>query len=344
VVAERLADLTTLRVGGPAREVVSADSEEALVSVVRDLDAAGAPLLVIGGGSNVVCSDAGFDGTVMLVRTRGVTRIDEDHGVSVSVQAGEPWDELVAWSVSEGLAGLEAMSGIPGLVGATPIQNVGAYGQDVASVLSSVALLDRDSGSITHLTAGECGFGYRSSRFKREPERWVVLSATFMLRADGMSVVRYGELARFLGVTEGALVPASSVREAVLALRRSKGMVLDPDDHDTWSVGSFFVNPIVDVSVAETFPAACPRYPAVDGVKLSAAWLIESAGIERGWGVRADARARVSTKHVLALTNRGGASASDVLELAAAIRSRVLGVHGITLTVEPQLVGCSMPG
>jgi UDP-N-acetylmuramate dehydrogenase len=335
-----LSDCTTLRVGGAASRVAVAASESELMAAVREADHAGEAVLVLGGGSNMVCADAGFDGTVVRIATQGVTRIDDREGVAmVSVQAGEPWDDFVAWTLAEGLSGVEALSGIPGLVGATPMQNVGAYGQEVADVVATVVALDRATGQVEHLTAAECQFRYRMSRFKAEPERWVILAVTFALPVGSESVVRYAELASHLGVAVGDAVPAEDVRTGVLELRRTKGMVLDPADHDTWSVGSFFTNPIVSAEVADAFASECPRYPADSGVKLSAAWLIESSGIGRGWGVREDARARVSTKHVLALTNRGGATAADVLELAYAIRDRVKATHGIPLQIEPQLVG-----
>jgi UDP-N-acetylmuramate dehydrogenase len=341
-VTQRLADLTTLRVGGEVSNSVVAASEVALIDAVSAADAAGTPVLLLGAGSNVVCSDDGFDGLLVRVATRGIARIDDDQGAVVSVQAGEPWDELVAWSVAEGLTGLEALSGIPGLVGATPVQNVGAYGQEVSSLIASVVAFDRSVGSVVHLECGDCGFAYRDSRFKHEPDRWVILEVTFALEVNAPSVVRYEELARVLGVSVGESAPAADVRSAVLQLRRAKGMVLDPSDHDTWSVGSFFTNPIVSSGTASRFPLECPRYTAENGVKLSAAWLIESAGITRRWAVTSSAPARVSGKHVLALTNRGDATAADVLELARAIRERVRDVHAITLEIEPRLVGYAL--
>jgi UDP-N-acetylmuramate dehydrogenase len=286
----------------------------------------------------VVCSDAGFAGQVLHIASTGIVRMDEPDGVFVMAAAGESWDDLVAWSVAEGLAGIEAMSGIPGLVGATPIQNVGAYGQDISSVCGDVVALDRHSGQIVHLSPAQLQFGYRTSALKREPDRYVITSVTLILQSSTTSPVTYHQLADVLGVSIGDVAPTPEIREAVLALRRAKGMVLDPADHDSWSVGSFFTNPIVvdDAAVDN----ACPRYPADKGIKLSAAWLMESAGIEKGWGLTP--AARVSTKHVLALTNRGDATTADVLELARAIRDRVQRVHGITLEVEPRLIGCSL--
>ena len=333
-----LAELTTLRVGGPARTMVVADTEDAVTGAVRESDAAGDTLLVIGAGSNLVCGDAPFDGTVLQIANRGIVRTDDDHGTSISVQAGEPWDDLVAWTLDEGLTGLEALSGIPGLVGATPVQNVGAYGQETSNVLTRVVAWDRVAHEVVHLANQDCSFDYRSSAFKRQPDRWIILDVTFRLEEGALSAVRYAELADRLGVDVGAHVPPADVRAAVLELRRTKGMVLDPADHDTWSVGSFFMNPIVDPG--SEVPAQCPRYPAANGVKVSAAWLMSAAGIERGWGL--NDRAAISTKHVLALTNRGGASAVDIIELATAVRDRVQQVHGITLQVEPRMIGCGL--
>jgi UDP-N-acetylmuramate dehydrogenase len=336
--AARLADLTTLRVGGPIGDVHELSSESDIVDAVRTADAAGESILILGGGSNVVCGDNGFAGQVLHIASRGIVRMAEPDGVFVMAAAGESWDELVAWSVAEGLAGIEAMAGIPGLVGATPLQNVGAYGQDISEVCGDVVVLDRTTGGIAHLSPAQLQFGYRTSALKRAPDRYVVLSVTLILRESLTSPVRYQQVADALGVSVGDEAATSDIRDAVLALRRAKGMVLDPTDHDSWSVGSFFTNPIVDDDAA--IDASCPRYPAAHGVKLSAAWLMESAGIERGWGLTS--AATISTKHVLALTNRGGATAADVLALAGAIRERVQRVHGITLEVEPRLIGCAL--
>ena len=337
-----LAELTTLRVGGPATHTTVAETEADLIAAVRAADDAGRAVTVLGGGSNVVCTDGELASELILIRTRGRTLIDANGMTQVSVQAGEPWDAVVAWTLEQGLTGLEALSGIPGLTGATPIQNVGAYGREIAEVLDSVAVLDRRTGAIGHLAAAECDFGYRMSRFKGEPDRWVILEVTMTLAPDAPAPVRYDELARALGVEVGDAVPARQVRTAVLALRSAKGMVLDDADHDTWSVGSFFTNPIVSAAIADGFASDCPRYPAQAGVKLSAAWLLESAGVHRGWGL--NDRATLSTKHVLAITNRGAATAADILALAAEIRGRVHEVHGITLEVEPRLLGCELPG
>ena len=339
---EVLADHTTLRVGGPARRMVTAETEAELVETVRDLDAAGEPLLILGGGSNVLIGDAGFDGTVVEIATRGMA---EDtaacSGAVITVAAGEEWDPLVQLAIESGWSGLEAMSGIPGLAGATPIQNVGAYGAEVSELISTVRTLDRSTGQLKTFFPIECGFGYRTSRFKSNPGRFVVLSVTFQLRLGSMSQpIRYPELARVVGVEVGQRAPAADVREAVLALRSAKGMVLVEDDHDTWSVGSFFTNPIVTPATALELPAAAPRFTQADGmIKTSAAWLIEQAGFARGYGY---GPAQLSGKHTLALTNRGGATAADLLRLAREIRAGVQTKFGVELVPEPVLVGCAL--
>ena len=337
-----LADHTTIGVGGPADRWFVATSQDALVGAIGSLDAAGTPILILGGGSNLLVADAGFRGTVVQVAVRGVEIEESESGIDLTVAAGESWDALVALTVASGWTGLEALSGIPGLVGATPVQNVGAYGQEVGQAVTSVRVLDRQDGSIGVLTHDECRFGYRTSRFKDEPGRHVVLAVTMHLSPIGSGVVAYAELARALGVEVGDSAPIAEIREAVLGLRGTKGMVLDPKDSDTRSLGSFFVNPIVDEAIAAAIDPACPRYPAVTGVKLSAAWLIEHAGIGKGWRIEAQSPARVSTKHTLALTNTGDASTLDVLNLARAIRSAVQTRFGITLEAEPRLVDCSL--
>ena len=335
-----LADLTTIGVGGRVREHLVVDDDAALVAAVADADAAGTPLLLIGGGSNLLCADDPFDGRVVQIATRGID-VTAGNGIAlIDVAAGEPWDELVAFVVDQGWSGIEAMSGVPGLVGATPIQNVGAYGQDVGQVVSHVTAFDRSSGHVTTLDRDELAFGYRTSMLKRDQDRFVVLSVAFAVPMRAESPVAYAEVARALGVQLGDTAPAAHIREAVLGLRAAKGMVLDAADADTRSAGSFFINPVVDDITAEAVDPACPRYPAATGTKLSAAWLIEHAGIECGWSLGTDAR--VSTKHTLALVNAGNASAADVLDLARAIRERVLAVHGIALDPEPRLVGCAL--
>ena len=340
---ERLAQFTTLRLGGPARRLVHATTAQELVGAVRDADRDAEPVLLIAGGSNLVVADGGFPGTVVRIETRGIDV--EDAGpetVRVTVQAGEPWDAFVARAVGEGWVGVEALSGVPGSAGATPIQNVGAYGQEVAETIVSVRCWDRVERQRVEITAADCGFGYRTSRFKRDPQRFVVLEVVFAFERRGVGApVRYAELARRLGVETGQRVPVADVRRAVLALRAGKGMGLDPDDHDTWSAGSFFTNPLLDPGQAGRLPDDAPRWPQPDGtVKTSAAWLIERAGFGKGYG---DGRAGVSGKHTLALTNRGAATTADLLELAGRIRAGVQDRFGIRLVNEPVLVGCELP-
>jgi UDP-N-acetylmuramate dehydrogenase len=338
--AVSLAELTTLRLGGPALDVVEPKTQDELAATVLDLDRAGRPLLVVGGGSNLVVSDDGFAGTVVLVGIRGVTRQVEGDYVVLTAAAGEPWDDLVALSVSEGLVGIEALAGIPGLAGATPIQNVGAYGQEVSEAISGVRVLDRKSGHLRTLDPAECGFGYRQSTL-RGSSRYVVLATSMrLLRGDRSGPVRYVELARALGVGVGGRAPTAEVRRAVLQLRRTKGMVLDASDPDTVSAGSFFTNPVLSAEDAARLPADAPRYPGPSGsVKISAAWLIEQAGFARG---HRNGRARISSKHTLALTNTGGATTGELLDLAREIRDTVAARFGIVLTPEPVLVGCSL--
>jgi UDP-N-acetylmuramate dehydrogenase len=338
----QLAPLTTLRLGGPAERLVEIESEEALVDAVREADAASTPLLLLAGGSNVVIADEGFDGLVLHVRTRGIERRSENGAVRLSVQAGEPWDALVADAVAGGLVGVECLAGIPGSVGATPIQNVGAYGQEVAETIASVRVLDRRSGEVRELAPGDCGFGYRTSAFKQRPGTWVVLAVDFALPRSGESApVRYGELARALGIDLGASAPAPAVRAAVLALRRGKGMVLDPGDPDSVSAGSFFTNPILaaaDFAALERRAGEHPpAFPESDGrVKTSAAWLVERAGFHRGYG---DGRAGISSKHTLALVNRGGATTAELVSLAREIAAGVQRAFGVRLVPEPVFVG-----
>jgi len=339
----RLADHTTLHLGGPAAEFVVAETEDVLVEAVSSADAAGTPVLVLGGGSNLVIADEGFEGRVVRVATRGVTVADASQcaGVSVSVAAGEPWDDLVAHAVAEGWVGIEALSGIPGLVGATPIQNVGAYGQEVSETIATVRVWDRVLRGIRTFANADCGFGYRHSRFKADPARHVVLSVELQLPTGDLGApVKYAELARTLGVEAGRRAPMGAVRETVLGLRRGKGMVLDPADHDTWSAGSFFTNPMLAPDAAEALPADAPRWPQADGtVKTSAAWLIDQAGFGKGYG---NERVSLSTKHPLALTNRGSATAADLVTLAREVRDGVEAKFGVRLVNEPVFVGCSL--
>lgn len=349
-----LADLTTLRVGGPAGRLVVAHDSDELLAAVQDVDARGERLLLVAGGSNLVVSDEGFDGTVVHVAVPpgggiAIGEGDACAGADLVVQAGAGWDALVALAVDRGLAGLEALSGIPGSVGATPVQNVGAYGAEVADTVATVQVWDRVEQRVRTLANRDCAFGYRDSLLKRAAtdgpdgmDRYVVLRVSFQLRlADVSAPVRYAELASRLGVAVGERAPLAAVREAVLLLRAGKGMVLDSADPDTWSVGSFFTNPMVAEDALPDALADAPRWPAGDGsVKLPAAWLIEHAGIGKGFGLPGPAA--VSGKHTLALTNRGGASAQDVVRLAREVRDAVHARFGVTLVPEPRLVGLTL--
>jgi UDP-N-acetylmuramate dehydrogenase len=342
-VPELLSDHTTLRLGGPARSWVRATTEAELVDAVRRADEAGEPVLVLAGGSNLVVADEGFDGTVVEVATTGVASdaTDDDPtcgGAVVTVAAGESWDDLVGMAVERGWIGVEALSGIPGSVGATPIQNVGAYGQEVSQTIASVRVWDRRLRGVRTFAAADCGFGYRTSRFKADPARHVVLEVTFQLRQGELGApVTYAELAAALGVDAGARAAMADVRRAVLDLRTRKGMVLDPADHDTWSAGSFFTNPVL---AADAVPDGAPSWPQPGGLaKISAAWLIEHAGFGKGYG---DGAIRLSSKHTLALTNRGGATTAELLALAREIRDGVERRFGIRLVNEPVLVGCAL--
>ena len=354
-----LAELTTLRVGGPAKRIEAPASEAELIALVRDCDAAGEPVLVLGGGSNLLVADAGFDGTA--IRTDGLRGVATEDvmacsGAFLRVAAGEPWDDFVASCVAQGFVGVEALSGIPGTVGSTPIQNVGAYGQEVSQTIARVRVWDRQLGQVKTLFGMDCGFGSRDSVFKRTPGRYLVRAVSSQLALGRRSTpVRSRELARRLGLGEAETAPLTDVREAVLALRRDKGMVLDAADHDTWSAGSFFTNPILTAEQADTLPPEAPRFPAVqqlfskggirpvadERVKTSAAWLIEHAGFGKGYGTPP---ATLSTKHTLALTNRGGATAADVVALAREIRDGVERAFGVRLVPEPVLVGLSLDG
>lgn len=353
-----LAPYTTLRLGGPAQQLVTATHPDEIVETVRTLDAAGAPVWILAGGSNVVIADQGVAGTAVLLRSAGiqirsggdVTGSFGDEDVPVTVQAGQPWDDVVTQAVTEGLCGIECLSGVPGSAGATPIQNVGAYGQEVAETVVSVRVFDRWSGTVTDLGPADCGFAYRTSVFKHS-ERFVVLAVTFRLRRSRWSApVRYAELARLLGIDIGERAPLGEVRGAVLALRAGKGMVLDPDDPDTYSVGSFFINPVLDATsyaavrerAIDAVGAAPAGWPgAAGGVKVSAAWLIERAGFGKGYH-GAHPGVAISTKHALALTNRGAGSTAALLALAREIRDGVAKLFDIELRPEPVLVNCSL--
>ena len=348
---EPIAPLTTMRVGGPAARLVVVETVDELVDAVREVDDADEPLLVVGGGSNLVVADAGFKGTVVKVATSGVHVDSQDRcgGANVTVAAGEDWDGLVARAVEEGWSGIEALSGIPGSTGATPVQNVGANGQEVSQTIARVRVWDRHDQQVRTMTSVDCRFSYRHSLFKAS-DRYVVLDVMFQLVPQTLSQpVRYADLATQLGVAVGERVPLAEAREAVLAQRRRRGMVLDAPDHDTWSCGSFFTNPMLsadafaalEARVAERLGADAPlppRYPGSDGsVKTSAAWLIERAGFGKGFGMPGPAA--VSTKHTLALTNRGGATAAEIVALARRVRDGVQDAFGVTLVNEPVLVG-----
>jgi UDP-N-acetylmuramate dehydrogenase len=327
-----LAPLTTLRLGGPAQRLVEARTEAEVIDAAPTAD------LILAGGSNVVIADDGVPGTVVRIATRGV----EQDGLTLTVAAGEDWDALVARCVDAGLQGFECLSGIPGSVGATPIQNVGAYGQEVSETVESVRVLDRETGRVEDMPAAACGFVYRGSVFKYHDRR-VVLSVTFRMReAPHSGPLRYAEVARALDVPVGGTAPLAEVREAVLALRRGKGMVIDPADPDSVSAGSFFTNPILERGAYEALqqraaPLQPPAWPEPDGrVKTSAAWLIEQTGFHRGYG---NGRAGISTKHTLALVNRGGATTAELMALAREIAAGVQDRFGVALHPEPVLVG-----
>lgn len=354
------AQLTTLAVGGPVAKVFTADSEASLIAAITEADRAGIPLVVLGGGSNIVAADEPFDGIVVCDGRREIRSADVSAcgGATVTASAGVNWDEFVQEAIARDWIGVEALSGIPGSVGATPVQNVGAYGQQVSDSIAQVRTFDRDSGKIRTLFFGDLKFGYRTSVLKesmqagqaggdpryRYTPRYVVLSVTFQFKLGSRGApIRYGELAARLGVAEGERVAMAAVREQVLAIRASKGMVLDPGDRDTFSAGSFFTNPIVDDAAAARLPEDAPAFRGPQGVKLSAAWLISHAGIDRGFALSdesgAPGAARVSTKHSLAITNAGGASQGDVLALAYFIRDRVWETFAVELIPEPLIMG-----
>jgi UDP-N-acetylmuramate dehydrogenase len=341
-----LAPLTTLRVGPVAPRVITCTTTEQVVTTLRQLDGEeSAPLLVLAGGSNLVIADTLTDLTVVRLAADSISL----EGNILRAEAGAVWDDVVMTAIAAGLGGLECLSGIPGSAGATPVQNVGAYGTEVADTITRVRLLDRGSGQVRWVPARELRFGYRSSVL-RHSDAAIVLEVEFALDASGRSApLRYGELVAALNAADGERADPAAVRNAVLTLRARKGMVLDATDHDTWSVGSFFTNPVVAPEVyrelansASGTGHAVPNYPAPDGVKLAAGWLVEHAGFGKGYPDDATARCRLSTKHALALTNRGGASAADVVGLARTVRDGVHDVFGITLTPEPVLVGCDL--
>jgi UDP-N-acetylmuramate dehydrogenase len=352
-----LGPLTTLRIGPVARRLITCVSTEQVIAVVRQLDTEthggeGHPVLLFAGGSNVVIAETLTGLTAVRLAADGIS-VD---GNLLRAEAGAVWDDVVAAAIGHGLGGLECLSGIPGSAGATPVQNVGAYGAEVSDTITRVRLLDRGTGAVRWVPGAELGFGYRTSVFKRvnttglETPR-VVLEVEFALDASGRSApLRYGELAAALNATPGECADPQAVRDAVLRLRAGKGMVLDPVDHDTWSVGSFFTNPVVAPDVYERLAGAVdgpvPHYPAPDGVKLAAGWLVERAGFGKGYPDPdpggPEAACRLSTKHALALTNRGGATSGDVMALARVVRDRVRDVFGVTLQPEPVLLGCAL--
>ncbi|MCS3491123.1 UDP-N-acetylmuramate dehydrogenase [Arthrobacter sp. JUb119] len=352
-----LKNLTTTHVGGPAQQLVTATSEAELAQAVAAADTAGHDVLLIGGGSNLVISDEGYPGVAVQIATRGLHLDEQPNGkVLLRAAAGENWDTTVEYSLAEGLSGLEALSGIPGCTGATPVQNVGAYGADISQTLAWVRAYDRQSNQVLKLDNSELGFAYRDSVIKRTSTngspRYVVLEVAFLLTRENESApIRYAELARRLGVEAGERADALEVRQTVLDLRRSKGMVFDARDADSHSTGSFFTNPIVESSVMGKLPENAPSYPAEQAgfLKLSAAWLIDQAGFGKGYGLEgtegfalAGGRASLSTKHTLAITNRGEATAQDIVAIARAVRAGVQQRFGIELVNEPLLIGLAL--
>jgi UDP-N-acetylmuramate dehydrogenase len=342
-----MAPLTTLELGGPAHFFVRAEDEATVAEALRWAQARGVPVFVLGGGSNLVVADAGFEGLVLQVAPPGLAFREEAGEVLVEAGAGQSWDALVAEAVGRNLAGVECLAGIPGFVGATPIQNVGAYGQEVSETIRRVRVLDRTSLAVTELSPDACGFGYRDSDFKREPDRHVVLGVTFALRPGGAPTIRYPELRQALS-GEPSL---AEVRATVLALRRRKSMVIDPADENRRSAGSFFMNPIVPAPEADRIAAHAvakglvsdaaqvPRFPAATGVKLAAGWLIEKAGIAKGFR---QGPVGISSRHALALVHHGGGRTQDLLALARLVRDTVAVRFGVRLVPEPTLVGVSL--
>lgn len=332
---EPLSRHTTLRVGGPASRFVVAETEAEIIATIRECDDASEQLFVLGGGSNVVVNDSGFDGTVLKLANLGLEYdASACAGASVTVGAGEIWDEFVAYAIERKWSGVEALSGIPGTVGASPVQNVGAYGQDVSQTIARVRAYDRIAQDVRTFHFDTCGFGYRTSVFKRVASRLVILDVQFQLRLGEQSMpITHAELARELGIEVGQRSTSAAVREAVLRLRGAKGMVLDATDHDTWSAGSFFVNPVVEPRMV---PDGATAWPQPDGnVKVSAAWLVDRCGIGKGFELGG---AATSTRHALAITNRGHATATDIKELANLIRARVRVAFSIDLEPEPTFV------
>jgi len=332
-----LSQYTSLRVGGPATKIVQVSTEAQIIAAIEE--AGETPILIMGGGTNVLIADKGFEGTVIRISNNSVqSEVDACSGATLTIGAGEDWDVFVQTTIASGFAGLETLSGIPGTVGASPIQNIGAYGHEVSEFITRVRTYDRQEKALRTFTNSECQFSYRNSLFKAHPGRYVVLDVQFQIRRGELSdPITYLELAKKLGVELGDKAPVVATRAAVLELRGSKGMLLSSEDHDSWSAGSFFTNPIISQQAADALPNAAPKWPLNDGrVKISAAWLIENAGMHKGDEVGG---ARISTKHVLALTNSGDATAADIAELAKRARDHVKEIFGITLEAEVNLIG-----
>jgi UDP-N-acetylmuramate dehydrogenase len=332
-----LSKYTSFHVGGPAQKILQVSTQEEIIAAIEE--AGDSPILILGGGTNVLVSDSGFEGTVIRISNNSVqAEVDACSGATLTIGAGEDWDELVATTIDRGFAGLETLSGIPGTVGAAPIQNIGAYGHEVSEFITRVRTYDREKKEIRTFTNSECEFSYRSSHFKSHPGRYVVLEVQFQIRRGEMSdPITYAELSKKLGVDMGDKASVVDVRKAVLELRGAKGMLINSQDKDSWSAGSFFTNPIISQQAADGLPNAAPKWPLTDGrVKISAAWLIENSGIHKGDEVGG---ARISTKHVLALTNAGSATAADIATLARKARDQVQSTFGITLEAEVNLIG-----
>jgi len=332
-----LSKYTSFRVGGPATKIVQVSTEAEIIAAIEE--AGDSPILIMGGGTNVLIADKGFDGTVIRISNNSVqAEVDACSGATLTIGAGEDWDTFVQTTIDRGFAGLETLSGIPGTVGAAPIQNIGAYGHEVSEFITRVRTYDRQEKALKTFTNSECEFSYRNSYFKAHPGRYVVIEVQFQIRRGEFSdPITYVELSKKLGIEPGDKASVIATRAAVLELRASKGMLLKNDDHDSWSAGSFFTNPIISQQAADQLPNAAPKWPLIDGrVKVSAAWLIENAGIHKGDELGG---ARISTKHVLALSNSGNATAADIAELAKRARNQVKEVFGITLEAEVNLVG-----
>ncbi|MEY2951279.1 MAG: hypothetical protein RL622_356 [Actinomycetota bacterium] len=332
-----LSKYTSFRVGGPATKIVQVSTEAEIIAAIEE--AGDSPILIMGGGTNVLIADKGFEGTVIRISNNSVqAEVDACSGATLTIGAGEDWDTFVQTTIDRGFAGLETLSGIPGTVGAAPIQNIGAYGHEVSEFITRVRTYDRQEKALKTFTNSECEFSYRNSYFKSHPGRYVIIEVQFQIRRGEFSdPITYIELSKKLGIEPGEKAPVVATRAAVLELRASKGMLLKNDDHDSWSAGSFFTNPIISQQAADLLPNAAPKWPLNDGrVKVSAAWLIENSGIHKGDELGG---ARISTKHVLALSNSGNATAADIAELAKRARNQVKEVFGITLEAEVNLIG-----